>query len=70
MSKAYDIMIECRAGTKRLTSDTKGTIWENCFHVITWCREYSLADAEATVKSLTGSSPREVKRVWHEPVTA
>jgi len=65
---AYDVMIECKTGTKRLIDDTMGCRWHDCFHIITWCREYSLADALETVQSLSGSFSKEVKRVWYEPV--
>jgi len=67
---AYDVKMECRTGTKRLVHDGRGIRWEDEFHIITWCREYSLADAIETVRSLTGGFSKEVKRVWHEPVGA
>jgi len=68
--EAYDVMIECRSGTKRLIDDTKGTRWESDFHIITWCREYSEKAAQETVDSLTGSHSKEVKRVWYDKVAA
>ena len=69
MSKVYDIMIKCRTGTQRLIHDGRGTAWKTCFHVITWCREYNLKDADTEVERLKKSGPRSVASVWHQEIT-
>ena len=66
MKTVYDIMMKCRTGTMRLSHDSRGTCWEHDFHIITWCREYSLKAANKTVKALRKASPREILSVWHD----
>lgn len=58
----YDVLINCKAGTKRLTNG----YWEDNYHVICWTSEENKEKARSTLVSLEAYKNPNIKRAWVE----
>lgn len=63
----YNIMLECDSGTQRLVDSTAGCGWERVYHIITWCTEENIENANKALESIFVDG-RWILRVWMRTV--
>ena len=60
----FKVMLDCRTGTRRLTSDTTSTYWEDLYHVVTFSCEQTAEAAQAIVDAQRLNP--QVRNAWVE----